>query len=159
MAHDVPSGIELIGVPTNSSGTRQGVARAPRALRDRGLLERLGEHVEVADRGELALPEPEPRRGPSSLLAEEALVDLIHQVGDTVCAAHDAGRLPLLIGGDCPILLGALAAMQDDAGDAGLLFVDGHEDAWPPAASPTGEAADCELGLALGLFDRDLDDA
>ena len=33
-----------------------------------------------------------------------------------------------------------------------MLFVDGHEDAWPPRASPTGEAADCELGLALGLF-------
>jgi arginase len=28
--------------------------------------------------------------------------------------------------------------------------VDGHEDAWPPLASTTGEAADMELGLALG---------
>ena len=28
---------------------------------------------------------------------------------------------------------------------------------WPPWLSPTGEAADCELGLALGLFDADLD--
>jgi arginase len=36
-------------------------------------------------------------------------------------------------------------------------FVDGHEDAWPPHASPTGEAADCELGLALRLFDAGLD--
>src|SRR5262249_2279861 len=26
-------------------------------------------------------------------------------------------------------------------------------DAWPPRASPTGEAADCELGLALRMFD------
>jgi arginase len=35
--------------------------------------------------------------------------------------------------------------------DAGLLFVDGHEDAYPAHKSPTGEAADMELGLALGL--------
>jgi arginase len=26
----------------------------------------------------------------------------------------------------------------------------GHEDAWPPSLSPTGEAADSELGMALG---------
>jgi arginase len=34
--------------------------------------------------------------------------------------------------------------------DVGVLFVDGHEDAWPPQASPTGEAADMELGFLLG---------
>lgn len=40
-----------------------------------------------------------------------------------------------------------------DRGDAppGLLFVDGHEDAWPPRLSTSGEAADMELGPALGL--------
>ena len=43
-------------------------------------------------------------------------------------------------------------ALQADGDQPGLLFVDGHEDAWPPSASPTGEAADCELGLALRLF-------
>ena len=82
---------------------------------------------------------------------------MIARVGAAVRAARSAGRLPLLIGGDCPVILGALAALQDEAGQPGLLFVDGHEDAWPPLASPTGEAADCELGLALGLFDGDLD--
>ncbi len=33
----------------------------------------------------------------------------------------------------------------------GVLFVDGHEDAWPPELSTTGEAADMELGFALGV--------
>ena len=61
------------------------------------------------------------------------------------------GDLALVIGGDCPVLLGCLTGAGDIVGDVGLLFVDGHEDAWPPASSTTGEAADCELGLALGL--------
>src|SRR2546429_26268 len=77
-----------------------------------------------------------------------------------VRAARDRGSFPVVLGGDCPVMLGALAALQDkqDKQDQpGLLFVDGHEDAWPPLVSPTGEAADCELGLALGLFDAVLD--
>ena len=37
-----------------------------------------------------------------------------------------------------------------DRAPAGLLFVDGHEDAWPPLQSTTGEAADMELGWLLG---------
>lgn len=54
------------------------------------------------------------------------------------------------------MILGALAALQAERDRPGLLFVDGHEDAWPPRASPAGEAADCELGLALRLFDAGL---
>jgi arginase len=59
-----------------------------------------------------------------------------------------SGRFPLVIGGDCPVLLGCLMACN---GRTGLLFVDGHEDAYPAHRSPTGEAADMELGFALGL--------
>ena len=79
-----------------------------------------------------------------------------HQVTAAVRSARAGGRFPLVIGGDCPVILGALAALQDEHPQPGLLFTDGHEDAWPPSASPTGEAADCELGLALRTFDADL---
>jgi arginase len=150
------AGLALIGVPANSSGTVDGVARAPAVLRQRGLAAALARHRGFADAGDLALPVPVPVRGPSGLLAEDALVAMIGQVTEAVGAARGRGRFPLLAGGDCPVLLGALAALQAETGRAGLLFVDGHEDAWPPRASPTGEAADCELGLALRLFDAGL---
>ncbi|GAB3930146.1 hypothetical protein GCM10029976_031230 [Kribbella albertanoniae] len=67
-----------------------------------------------------------------------------------------AGQFPLVVGGDCPVLLGALRGAQDVAGRTALLFVDGHEDAWPPRQSTTGEAADCELGFALGRHRTEL---
>jgi len=82
---------------------------------------------------------------------------MIGRVRQAVAAARRGGRFPLLIGGDCPVIVGALAALQAERARPGLLFVDGHEDAWPPRASPTGEAADCELGLVLRLADDDLD--
>jgi arginase len=152
-----PGNVALIGVPTNSSGTRNGVARAPDALRQSGLLTGLAGRARVYDAGDLPLATPRRERGPSGLLAEDALVFMIGQVRAAVTTARAAGRFPLLLGGDCPVILGALAALQDEHPEPGLLFVDGHEDAWPPALSPTGEAADCELGLALRLFDDDLD--
>jgi arginase len=142
--------IELIGVPSNSAGTLDGVARAPAALRRAGLLEVLAGHAEVVDAGDLRLPPPSPERAPSGLLAEPALVAMVASARAATRRALAAGRLPLLVGGDCPLLLGALAAARDVHGRVGVLFVDGHEDAWPPRSSPTGEAADCELGLALG---------
>jgi arginase len=150
--------VALIGVPTNSSGTRDGVARAPDVLRQSVLADIvLADQTRVQDEGNLQLAHPRPERGPSGLLAEDALIDMIGQVRAAVRAARSARRFPLLLGGDCPVILGALAALQDEHSEPGLLFVDGHEDAWPPALSPTGEAADCELGLALRLFDDDLD--
>jgi arginase len=149
-------GVELIGVPTNSSGTVDGVARAPAVLRERGLVAALMRLPGFADSGDLPLESPQPQRGRSGLLAEDALITMIGQVRSAVSSARLGGRFPLLIGGDCPVILGALAALQAEEDQPGLLFVDGHEDAWPPSASPTGEAADCELGLALGLFDADL---
>jgi arginase len=150
-------GVELIGVPANSSGTVGGVARAPAVLRERGLAAALMSQPEFTDAGDLLLRSPQPRRGRSGLLAEDALITTIGQVGAAVRDARGGGRFPLLVGGDCPVILGALAALQAEQDQIGLLFVDGHEDAWPPSASPTGEAADCELGLALRLFDADLD--
>jgi arginase len=68
-----------------------------------------------------------------------------------VAQAIGDGNVPLVIGGECPLLLGCLAATRDTYGRVGLYFVDGHEDAWPPHQSTTGEAADMELGFALGL--------
>jgi arginase len=67
-----------------------------------------------------------------------------------VGSALDRGLLPLVVGGDCPLLMGCLGAVEERHGSPGLLFVDGHEDAYGPAASPTGEAADMELGFLLG---------
>jgi arginase len=150
------AGLALIGVPANSSGTVDGVARAPAVLRQRGLATALARHRGFTDAGDLVLPVPVPVRGPSGLLAEDALVAMIGHVAEAVGAARGRGWFPLLVGGDCPVILGALAAVQAEAGRAGLLFIDGHEDAWPPRVSPTGEAADCELGLALRLFDTGL---
>ena len=62
-----------------------------------------------------------------------------------------AGRFPIVYGGECSVLLGAVSVLRDHHGRAGLVFVDGHEDTTPLDVSPDGEAANMEVGLLLGI--------
>jgi arginase len=142
---------DLIGVPYTSMAKPGGIADAISVLREAGLAEALRARGDVRDRGDLDLPEPTGTRGASGLLNEVALGRLVEAAREAVGSSLQSGRRPLLVGGDCPVLLGALAAGRDRHGAAGLLLVDGHEDAWPPLLSDTGEASDSEVAIALGL--------
>jgi arginase len=146
--------VSVVGVPFNSAGRPGGVAAAPAALRRAGLVDALPGRLEAADAGDVGFDPPAPERSPrSGLLAEAGLVSMVAATRRAVAATFEAGRFPLLVGGDCPVMLGGLAATRDRHGGVGLVMVDGHEDAYPPRRSQTGEAADSELLLALGLAD------
>jgi arginase len=145
--------IGLLGVPTNSAGTVDGVARGPLVLREERLVDVLRRHAEVHDYGDVTLPNPSSTRDSRShVIDPDGLGVLVARVRDAVAPILDNRHLPLIIGGDCPLLLGCLAAASG-RGRIGLLFVDGHEDAYLPVQSSTGEAADMELAFALGMAD------
>lgn len=78
-------------------------------------------------------------------------------LADAVGEVLDSGRLPVVLGGDCSILLGNLLALRR-RGRYGLLFLDGHTDFYQPEAEPAGEAASMELALATGRGPRALTD-
>ena len=155
--------LALAGIPSNSAGTRDGVARAPAALRAAGLVASLQAiDPTLLDLGDLPLPPPSPVRDRSSRLIDPAGLEAAIGAAATATASALADdRFAVLVGGDCPILLGALeaASAASPSGVCSCLFVDGHEDAYPPEASLTGEAADMELGLALGWGIERLPDA
>jgi arginase len=141
---------ELIGVPYTSAQQPGGIATAIAVLREAGLVERLGDRADVRDGGDLELPKGDGVRGSSGLVNEQALGRLVSATREAVAQARQRGRFPFLVGGDCPVLLGALAAGRDLHRNPGLVMVDGHEDAWPPSRSETGEGSDSEVAIALG---------
>lgn len=141
---------QLVGVPYTSMAESGGIANAISVFRGLDLAQRLAQ-LGVEDEGDMTLKGPSGVRGPSGLLNEEALDHLVERTHATVHSIRDRGRIPLMVGGDCPVLLGALASIGPGTGP-GLVMLDGHEDAWPPSLSETGEASDSELGIALGLI-------
>jgi arginase len=145
------STIELIGVPFDGMGRPAAQARAPEALRAAGLEAALAGR-EVVAKPDLVLPEASAERAAGSgLLNEPALLQMIGALHARVSSALSAGRFPLVYGADCSVLLATVPALRDVVGEAGLVFVDGHEDSTPLEVSPNGEAANMEIALLLGL--------
>ena len=138
----------MVYVPFNAAGLPTGVAGMPQAIHSAGVEERMPGPVASTW---IATDAMTPTRGPSALLAEDAFTSMVTDTAAVVDSAWRVGEVPVVVAGDCPVLLAPLIAAKPGGG-AGLVFIDGHEDAWDPKVTPTGEASDCEIGLALGLF-------
>ncbi|HZN17257.1 MAG TPA: arginase family protein [Micromonosporaceae bacterium] len=153
---DAPSNLGL-RPPTPMSVP--GCAKAPGALRDQGLLARLG----ARDAGCLTPPRYDPgdwRPGDGVCHAAE-IADYSLRLADRIGALMDAGELPLVLGGDCSVLIGSAVAMHRYGAETGtrtgLVFVDGHSDFRHPGnASYVGAAAGEDLALVTGRGQPDL---
>jgi arginase len=131
--------VGLIGVPSSAGAHWPGQEKAPRALREAGLVERLeSSGLAVSDYGDLSRtrfrPDPE-RRNPQNL---EAVAEVVRAVADRVEVTLRAGETPLVIGGDCTIELGVLLGFLRAGRDPALLYFDGGVDLRTPETNPTG---------------------
>ncbi len=137
----------VLGAPLDSSGSGRGEERAPEALRRAGLLERLA----AEDAGDVTgLLRPADRDTQTGIIAADALRAASIALRDAVADVLRRGRRPFVVGGDCSVLLGAMAGAKAYAGALALWFVDGHPDFLDGASSPTGEAADMDLAILCG---------
>lgn len=143
----------MLGAPSNlglkpyDDGQPRQVDQAPRVYRELGLVERLG----ARDLGDVkAPPYADFERPPGGTRNEAAIAGYSRELGERVGAAvRGGGDFPLVLGGDCSILLGTLLGLRP-LGPCGLAFLDGHCDFATTAISTTGGAAGMDLALAVG---------
>ena len=123
-----------------------GVQDAPDVLREAGL-HRLFKPTEVS---RVDVPPYSPARDTKThMLNPEEISLLAMRVADRVQTTIGDGQFPLVLGGDCSIVLGPLLALRR-RGRYGLAFIDCHADFLHPYDEPTGEVASLELALATG---------
>ncbi|WP_034483332.1 arginase family protein [Actinomadura oligospora] len=145
--------VELIAAPWNlglrppEPGHEPGAWRAPEALLAAGLEDRLrpARLVEL-DRPPYdfdAQPATRVRNGVT--LREHTL-----RLAGTVREALAASRFPVVLGGDCSVLLGCLLGARHD-GRCGLVHVDGHNDFRHPGDGGSGPALGNAAGMDLAL--------
>jgi arginase len=148
--------IELIAAPSSlglrpgARGVEPGTWRAPAALLEAGMASALNAVgvVELPKPPYAIEPQPATRIRNGITLREHALV-----LGSAVEATLSASRFPVVLGGDCSVLLGSLLGARRGS-RCGLLHVDGHTDFFHPgnydSATRLGSAAGMDLALVTG---------
>ena len=149
--------IGLIAAPSNlglrppEPGAVPGTAKAPEALREAGLYHRFT----AAGATDCGVVLPGRYRddwvpGAGRLRNQDAIVEHCRRLADRLADVLDEGIAPLVLGGDCGVLIGAGLALRR-RGRYALVHIDGHTDFRHPGnsdgcASLAGE----DLAAAVG---------
>lgn len=162
-----PRRLAVLDAPTNlglqppAAGAVPGCAKAPGALRDYGLVARLA----AVEGGCVTPPRYDPgdwQPGDGVCQAPE-IAAYSQLLADRIEALLDAGHFPVVLGGDCSVLLGSTLALRrrgvSDGTRYGVVFIDGHTDFRHPGnAEYVGAAAGEDLALVTGRGQSDLTD-
>jgi arginase len=152
--------LTIVGAPTSigikpyDNGAPRGLDQAPATYRRLGLATRLG----AEDAGDvLPLPYRDFIRPAQRPRNEAEVVSYSRALAAPVATVIGAGRFPLVLGGDCSIVLGSLLGLRRQGRSrVGLAYIDGHADFATPLESRTGSVASMCLGLAVGRGDTPL---
>lgn len=147
----------VIGAASSAGTHHAGQDRAPRSLREAGLLDRLRSlGLSVEDRGDVVTEvftvdhvEPTRRNLP-------AVVRVARVVADVVAEVAAEGSIPLILGGDCTVTIGVVAGMQRRRPDIGLFYFDGDADLASPDRTTSGVLDAMGIAHLIGLADTDL---
>lgn len=142
-----------MGVPSSAASYAAGQDLAPAALRSAGLVEKLRKSgLDVHDDGDLPHQVWSPDRGhPLAQNADQATASL-RQLADRLGPLLARGDFALVLGGNCTIALGVMAALRRLGGGVpGLVYLDRGYDLNTPESTTDGALDWMGLAHALAL--------
>jgi arginase len=157
-----PKQIRVIGVPLDLGQSRRGVDMGPSAVRVAGLearLEAIG-HV-VEDGGNVAVAIPEQKKeGAAHAKYLKEITATCTKSADLVLKTLEAGKIPLVLGGDHSVAAGTVAGVAEfyrrQNQKIGLIWIDAHSDMNTPDSSPSGNVHGMPLAAIMGLGPAEL---
>lgn len=135
-----------LGLIEPSPGVEPGVRKLPAHLEKLGLYDALSPvHVSRIEPPPYKMEYDEETgvRNTEEIISYSQLLSIA--VSDTI----KEGNFPLIIGGDCSILIGCALGLKT-IGDYGLFYIDGHTDFVFPHVSVTKGAAGMDLAIVTG---------
>src|SRR5215468_4214592 len=157
-----PKQIRVIGVPLDLGQSRRGVDMGPSAVRVAGLearLEAIG-HV-VEDGGNVAVAIPEQKKeGAAHAKYLKEITATCTKSADLVLKTLEAGKVPLVLGGDHSVAAGTVAGVAEfyrrQNQKIGLIWIDAHSDINTPESSPSGNVHGMPLAAIMGMEPAEL---
>lgn len=144
--------IEILGAPFNGLGTFPDIENPAEGLRQANLMSLLeaSGHI-VTDLGDLSGFQCQDIRDDETGINDFGMwLNLSQELSQMLGGMLDRQAFPLLLGGDCRMLVGIFTAFSQRETEAGLVFLDGHADFHSPETSPSGDPADMELAILTG---------
>ena len=148
--------VSLIGVPTDIGAGHLGARLGPDALRIAGLAQALrGRGIEVDDRGNLAGP-PNPVEPPVEGYRHLAgVVAWNEALMEASLRELEAGRMPVVLGGDHSLAIGSIAAVAAHCRRSGrklrVLWLDAHSDFNTSEVTPSGNIHGMPVACLCGI--------
>ena len=141
--------IDLIGVQMDLGCGTRGVAMGPMAIRYAGIQKGLeAEGHEVHDKGDIL--QKLDGATSESLRNYEAVLDVNEKLYHSVKETLEAGKFPVVLGGDHSIAAGSIAATSKHYGNIGIIWIDAHGDWNDDKSSPSGNMHGMPFSAACG---------
>ena len=138
----------IIDAPSILGLRPTGVENLPQALKVAGLHKNL--NAQYVGRVDPSSPYNSERDSKTLLLNAKAIREFSKVLCSTVSSVLNKKLFPIVIGGDCSIVIAPLLALRHRPERYGLFFIDGHADFYQPEASVSGEVADMDLAIVSG---------
>ncbi len=148
--------VSLIGAPTDIGAADRGGSMGPEALRVAGLPQALAARgLEVADRGNLVGPLNPWLPPVDGYRHFDEVVAWNRTLFEAETAELEAGRLPILMGGDHCLAIGSISAVARHCRKQGrklrVLWLDAHTDFNTAEISPSGNIHGMPVACLCGI--------
>lgn len=147
--HVTANDIEILSAPSILGFRPTGMEDLGKSLLASGLEKKLHSTHPVVHVPTLNSLYSAKRDNETHCLNPGALRDFSLTLSKAVSHTISKDRFPLVLGGDCSLLLGITPALKEK-GTFGLIFIDAHADFYEPEKSTTGEVADMDLAIVTG---------